>query len=120
MTVLQQVSQVAFAVFIQVTWSHGRGHVRAARRMRVGRRNGRYRGASKEGRTGRTSGQERDNNARGDGRTPTSRATTMIGQQFKIRKSYGEKKKLSGQIGTRTRTPRACTLFRQYTLRVLI
>ena len=98
MTVLQQVSQVAFAVFIQVTWSHGRGHVRAARHMHVGRRNGRYRGASKEG---RTSGQERDNNAKGTGRTPNSRATTMIGQQFKITKSYGEKK-LSGQIGTRT------------------
>ena len=28
----------------------------------------------------------------GTGRTPNSRATTMIGQQFKITKSYGEKK----------------------------
>ena len=52
MTVLQQVSQVAFAVFIQVTWSHRRGHVRAARHMHVGRRNGRYRGASKESSSG--------------------------------------------------------------------
>ena len=57
MTVLQQVSQVAFAVFIQVTWSHGRGHVRAARRMRVGRRNGRYREPTKRGELGEPAGR---------------------------------------------------------------
>ena len=47
---------------------------------------------AKRGELGKPAGRNATTTREGTGRMPNSRATTMIGQQFKIRKSYGEQK----------------------------